>query len=330
LAFYADCVIIIAVPIQYDKESLISPDRILLMTHPLPYKEILDNLYDGVYFVDPNRRITYWNEGAERISGFTTEEVLGHSCADNLLVHIDEQGTQLCKSLCPLAKTLQDGEKREAEVYLHHAEGYRVPVLVRVTPLRDEQGNITGAVEVFSDNSSLMAALKRLQEMRKVAIQDPLTGVGNRRHIASKMKTILDELRQHQLTSGLLFIDIDHFKEINDTHGHEAGDRVLQMIANTLRHNIRTMDFLGRWGGEEFVVLLLNVEKEQLAPVANKLRMLVENSYLKAEQGRIQVTVSIGVTLTRLDDTPKSLLRRADKLMYRSKREGRNRVTVDE
>ncbi len=299
------------------------------MSNPLPYKDILDNMYDGVYITDRQRRITYWNRGAERIAGYRSQDVIGHSCSENLLVHVDDEGTPLCKSMCPLAQTLQDGEIREAEVYLHHAQGHRIPVLVRVTPLRDETGNITGAVEVFSDNTSLIAALKRLSRMRKAATQDALTGVRNRRYLEAKIQSFMAEFRQHHLSSGLLFIDIDHFKKINDTWGHAAGDRVLQMVANTLSHNIRTFDILGRWGGDEFVALILNVDEEQLAAVAHKLRMLVEKSFLEIEGGYIQVTISIGSALIRAEDIPESMLKRADALLYRSKQEGRNRVTVD-
>ena len=114
------------------------------------YKNIIDNLYDGVYFVDQDRVITYWNKGAERITGYQRDHVLGKSCSENILNHVTEDGLELCSGHCPLASCMDDGSIREADVYLHHADGHRVPVLVRAAPLREEYGRIFGAVEILA------------------------------------------------------------------------------------------------------------------------------------------------------------------------------------
>src|SRR5215510_10153028 len=119
------------------------------------YKNIIDNLYDGVYFVDRDRVINYWNKGAERITGYSAEQTIGRACRDNLLNHVTANGVQLCQDHCPLAAVMQDGKEREAEVFLHHANGHRVPIVVRATAMRDSEGNIIGAVESFSNNSSV-------------------------------------------------------------------------------------------------------------------------------------------------------------------------------
>ena len=99
------------------------------------FHDVFDDLYEGVYFVDRDRGITFWNQGAVRITGFTSQEMLGHFCYDNLLNHVDEQGNQLCMGGCPLHATLQDGNARSAQVYLHHKSGHRVRVNVRIRPL---------------------------------------------------------------------------------------------------------------------------------------------------------------------------------------------------
>jgi diguanylate cyclase (GGDEF)-like protein/PAS domain S-box-containing protein len=293
------------------------------------YKRILENLFDGVYFVDRRRRITYWNKGAERISGFKPGEVLGRSCADNLLMHVDNAGTVLCSSGCPLRATMQDGEVREVEVFLHHAEGHRVPVVVRATPMRDEQGEIVGAVETFSDNSNMIEALKRVDQLNQEAHQDPLTGIGNRRYIEMKIKTSLAEFNQNYQPFGLLMLDIDRFKRVNDKFGHDVGDQVLKMIASTIEKNIRTTDHIGRWGGEEFLVLVHNLDLNHLHWISDKLRALVASSYLPVSGKLVQVTVSVGATLVKPADTLATLVKRADRLLYRSKAEGRDRVTGD-
>ena len=129
----------------------------------------------------------------------------------------------------------------------------------------------------------------------------------------------------------MAFFDVDHFKLVNDTYGHAAGDEALMMIARTMRHAARAGDFLGRWGGEEFLVLLSAVAGEDLLAIVGRFRALVEQSALTLpEGGRLQVTVSAGVTQARPDDTPEAVMRRADELLYRAKAAGRNRVVADD
>ena len=293
------------------------------------FKNIIDNLYDGVYFVDRDRKITYWNNGAERISGYSAEQVIGRHCRDNLLNHVTANGVQLCQDYCPLAAVMQDGQPREAEVYLHHADGHRVPVMVRATALRDETGNIVGAVESFSNNSSVVNTRRRLSELHQMTRTDSLTRIGNRDHIEGRVRAVIAEYENSQSKAGLLFMDIDHFKSINDTYGHDVGDLALRMVAKTSRLALRVTDTIGRWGGEEFVAILYDISDEAaLYLTAEKVRNLIESSCLDIDGHSLAVTASIGATLLYSNDTPDSLVRRADLLMYRSKHAGGNRVTV--
>jgi diguanylate cyclase (GGDEF)-like protein/PAS domain S-box-containing protein len=293
------------------------------------YKNIIDNLYDGVYFVDRDRKITYWNRGAERITGYAGEQVVGRHCRDNLLNHVTANGVSLCQDHCPLAAVMQDGNPREAEVYLHHANGHRVPVMVRATALRDEAGNIVGAVETFSNNSTVVSVRRRLNEMHQIARTDSLTRIGNRQHVEGRIRAVIAEFENGQSMAGLLFMDIDHFKRINDTYGHDVGDLALCMVSNTLRLALRVTDSVGRWGGEEFVAILYDISNEAaLFATAEKVRSLIESSRLDIEGHSLTVTASIGATLLYSNDTPESLVRRADSLMYRSKQAGGNRVIV--
>ena len=290
------------------------------------YKILLDNLYDGIYFVDRKRRILYWNKGAERLTGYKSSEVKGKRCADNILMHINEKGVVMCTSECPLAKALIDGRLREAELYLHHKNGQRIPVLIRVAPIYSD-GKIIGAVEIFTDNSSNITFRKKLKDLERLALTDPLTGLANRRYIEMKLDIKLTEKRKHKSSFGVLFIDIDHFKRINDEFGHEVGDEILRMVANTLLANSRPFDIFGRWGGEEFVAIINDVNKDELCSIAERFRLFVEKSSIIKKDKVINVTVSIGATLAKKEDSMHSLIERADKLMYMSKKLGRNRVS---
>ncbi|MEZ4509436.1 MAG: GGDEF domain-containing protein [Eubacteriales bacterium] len=135
-------------------------------------------------------------------------------------------------------------------------------------------------------------------------------------------------MKRSGIDFGVMMLDLDLFKDINDTHGHNIGDSVLKMVADTFQGSMRKNDFIGRWGGEEFVAALRGVNQAELETIAKKVCKLVEQSSLKRAGDEIRVTVSIGATMIRPTDNAYTLIHRADSALYTSKREGRNRVTV--
>ena len=292
------------------------------------FKRILDNLHDGLYFVDRKRVITYWNKAAERISGFTAAEVVGKSCADNVLTHVDGHGCALCTGICPLAETMCDGKLRQSDIYLHHKDGHRIPVSVRASPLTDAAGQIVGGIELFTDISHQAVNELRIIELERLALLDGLTQLANRTYVEREIHGKFEEMKRFDQPFGCLFMDIDHFKSVNDRFGHDVGDEVLKFVARTLVANARPFDVYGRWGGEEFVGIIRCIGEKDVERLGNRLRSLIETSYVMHEGRRISVTMSIGATLFRKTDSMESLVKRADELLYRSKQEGRNRLTL--
>jgi len=291
------------------------------------FQSMIDNLYDGLYFVDQNRTITYWNKAAARISGFSAAEVLGKSCFDNILNHVDAAGNQLCFGGCPLEKTIADAQPREGEVYLHHKDGHRIPVSVRVSVLTNDAGEVIGGIELFTDISNRSANELRLTELEQMARLDRLTQLANRNHLETELQMRFEEKKRYHVSFGVLFMDIDHFKNFNDTHGHAVGDEVLKYVAKTFVKNSRPFDLYGRWGGEEFLGIIRNITARDLENLGNRLRLLVASSYLAHEGEKLHVTISLGATLVKEGDTINTLMKRADSLLYRSKSSGRNRLT---
>lgn len=283
------------------------------------YRALLDSLNDGIYFVDRQMRITYWNRAAESITGYSAEQVCGIRCADKVLMHVDGEGNCLCSGGCPLAASIEDGEPRTAEIFLHHRSGHRLPVLVRTAPVTDESGQIVGGVEVFSDNSRHMAELQRASELERAACIDHLTGLANRRYTE---KCLADRLQEHERYGwpfGVGFVDLNGFKLVNDSHGHDVGDRLLRVVARVLESNLRTFDIAGRWGGDEFVLVLANVDEEQLEAISQRLRCLIRESTVEIAGQVLHPTASIGYSLARPGDSVESIIRRADADMYREK-----------
>ncbi|MBU0730905.1 MAG: sensor domain-containing diguanylate cyclase [Proteobacteria bacterium] len=291
------------------------------------YADMIENIHEGIYFVDKDRRITYWNKAAEKITGFKAVDVIGSRCMDNILVHVDYQGKSLCKSGCPMEAAIEQGVPLEMEVFLHHKKGHRVPVLVSVAPLKDETGMIVGGAQMFSDISSTKIMEEKIRELEKLTLLDPLTRLSNRLHLEYELQAILEELKRYDLSFGILFMDIDHFKDINDTYGHVVGDLVLKTVSNTIRSAARPFDVFGRWNGDEFVGIFRNVDETGLREAGERYRFLVENTLISAGGRLLRATVSMGATLASTDDTMKSLVQRVEELMRQSKEAGRNRLT---
>jgi len=292
------------------------------------YKNLLDNLYDGVYFLDRGRSILYWNKGAERITGYSRDEVEGSQCWNKILMHVDSEGNSLCQDRCPAGNTLESGNPAEAEVFLHHKNGHRIPVSVKVSPIYDADGAVIGVVEIFRDNSEKLATLSLIEELEEKAFQDTLTGLPNRRYLDRFLLAKLDETSRYDWKFGLIFLDIDHFKSINDTYGHDVGDEALKMLARTLTLSSRSFDIVGRWGGEEFAIAVVNVDREKLRQIAERYRRMIESSSVTAGEISFGMTASFGATLVREGETLDTLVKRADGLMYQSKLAGRNCVML--
>ncbi len=294
------------------------------------YKSVLDEISDGVYFVNRDRVITYWNKSAEELSGYTGREVIGRHCSDNLLVHINDAGCQLCLAGCPLTATMDDAVPHEAHVFMKHKNGHRVPVYVRVKPLRDENNNIIGGVETFSDDTLENALEDRVSDLERKSLLDGLTVIGNRRFADITLSTRFNELKRYGWPFGVIFIDIDDFKKVNDTYGHNTGDEVLKMLSRTTAGIIREPETsIFRWGGEEFLVIATNCDAAKLFSLAERIRLLVANSGLPQNTGMLSVTISSGVTVVLPKDDAEKIIARVDGLLYQAKKAGKNCVKID-
>lgn len=305
-----------------------SIEKLLDSEHSEFYERLVGTLFDAVYLVDRERRIAHWNAAAESLTGFGKQEVCGRNCADNLLMHVDERGTMLCKEGCPLQRTLRDGKPRESLVYFRHKLGHRVPVTVRTQPILDSEGKVVAAFEVFRDASQHSDFQRRIAELEGMAFLDALTRIPNRRYVETRLKGHFAELVESSGELGLILFDIDQFKTVNDRHGHQAGDAVLKSVARTLSGTLRVSDIVGRWGGEEFLAVLPNLCGDALEHLAERCRVLVASTLVPWNSDTLGVTASAGATRVRTEDDLATALARVDRLLYESKRGGRNRITI--
>jgi two-component system, cell cycle response regulator len=291
--------------------------------------DLIPYLYEGVYVVDQKRKIIFWNEGSERITGYKASEVMSHFCYQNILQHIDINGKQLCLEGCPLHDTLKTGRINEAHVFLRHKDGFRVPVMVKSLPIYDDQQQIVAAIEVFTDERFQRAIYDENIQLKDKLKFDPLTKVANRHFFDFQIAKRIEEACLFNRVFGLLMIDIDHFKTVNDTYGHLVGDEILKIVASSLAANVGSRDTVTRWGGEEFAILIEVDDQESLLNIAEKLRhVIMSSSYQTEATSNITVTVSIGGTLYRKGEDVNTFIGRADQKMYEAKRMGRNQSNI--
>jgi len=230
---------------------------------------------------------------------------------------------------CPLSATMQTGQVQQAMVFMHHQNGSRIPIEVWGAPLTDESGKIIGAVEVFSDKREANSIVWELGKLQKEVLADPLTALGNRRYLELVAEAAFRTLERDCTSFFLYLIDIDKFKVVNDTHGHLTGDKIIKMIAETLKASIRPNDAVARWGGDEFMILCSGISLENAHIIAERMRMLVENSWFDVSgENPIRVTISIGVAQSRKGEKLEQLTKRADEQLYKAKQEGKDRYAI--
>src|ERR1700693_805375 len=183
------------------------------------YRAVLEGLPTGAYLVDPDRRIVLWSRGAEELTGYLRQEVIGRSCKDGLLIHCDERQACLCGVACPLQQTMHDGQPRAADVFLLHKDGQRVPVSVRAAPVRDEHGTIIGAVECFDKRPVFPTADPVLSGLNHGASVDEFTGLPGRPAIQARLDAYLERFEVSLVPFSVICMAITTLEQVRQVDG---------------------------------------------------------------------------------------------------------------
>ncbi|PWT98124.1 MAG: hypothetical protein C5B51_30065 [Terriglobia bacterium] len=278
---------------------------------PEQYRMILESLRNGIYVVDPERRILFWNDGAENITGYLRQEVIGRFCQDNLLMHCDENDQVLCGNGCPLLETIHDGKPREAVVFLRHKEGHRIPVRVRAVVVRNAEGTVVGASESFEECHAASGCGLHSAALKVENHADAGTGVSDRASTESYLRAFLADFAEQGGAFSVLNIRVDELEQFRSAHGPQAVQRILHAVATTLRRNLRDNDVVGHWAEERFLAILADCPPENAPRVARLLQEMVRGSAISWWGDRLSVTISIGSTTVRPGDSADSLVARA-------------------
>ncbi len=276
---------------------------------------------EGMLITDSERKIIRINSAFTRITGYSAEEVIGKD------PHVLSSGHHDASFYANFWKSVDDTGSWKGEIWNRRKSGEIFPEYLTIAAVKSAEGIITNYVATFSDISASKAAAK---EIETLAFFDPLTGLPNRRMLIDRLQHALASSSRNHKDCALLFIDLDHFKNINDTLGHHIGDLLLQQVAQRLTDCIREGDTVARVGGDEFVVMLEELSKSdiesaaQAEAVGEKILSALSEPYKLAEH-EYRITPSIGATMFKGHQQSKNeLLKQADIAMYQAKRAGRN------
>lgn len=302
------------------------------------YDLILSSAAEGILGMDLNCAYTFVNPAAAAMLGYDPSDLTGSACIT--IWHptpqkgvLNQSGVKGCDHHeCPIKSTFQvGGVVRVKETTLWRKDGSSFDAEFVSSPIIVDD-KVEGAVIVFSDITERKQMEKRLQ---KLANEDGLTGVSNRRAFLERAEEELHRTRRYGHPAAFLMMDIDHFKKINDTHGHHAGDEVLKWVARICLDTLRLNDLFGRIGGEEFAALLPEVSLDQAKAAAERIRKNIESMPCPVEGEKIHCTLSIGIAMIRQDQnantqqTLELVMKAADHALYTAKETGRNRICFD-
>ncbi|MCS7471365.1 diguanylate cyclase [Stieleria sp. ICT_E10.1] len=288
-------------------------------------QRLLSTLKDGVAFTDGEGNVSQWNVAMERLTDLPAEAIIGKQWSAAALRMRDTDRDRDDETICPLQECFRTGESVRRAMIIEAVGTDPVSVHVEVAPVHGERPGSHGTVIVVHDLSDREHLERRLDTLHQQTRLDGLTRVANRAHFDTTLEELVAATAAGGPTFALVICDLDHFKRINDTFGHPAGDEALKVFANVLRSQSREGDLVARYGGEEFLLLANACDNATGAKRAEVLRQTLESTPIEALGGEC-ITASFGVTEYQSGDSAETVLARADRALLKAKDNGRNRV----
>jgi len=291
------------------------------------WERTFNAISDPIAIIDENYKIIDINMAMAESLGKLPEECIGQTCYR--LVHLADAPPDNC----PHARTLSDGQSHKMEIEEEAMNGF---FMVATSPLTGTEGRTIGSVHVAHDitdrkqaEDALSGANRKLEDL---AYRDVVTDLANRRHFAEEIDRALEEHNRYGVCVSLMLLDIDGFKALNDAHGHQYGDEALKTLAQVLVSSVRKADFVGRWGGDEFSVLMSHTPISSAMVAAERIRRQVEaECVIRKNGGEIRMTISAGLACAEegSDISRDQLLRSADTALYAAKHAGGDRICIE-
>ncbi len=292
------------------------------------YRMVLDSLPVAVCAVDREGKVILWNDGAERVTGYLRQDVLGHLCTDAFLEHADAENNPLEGSAIPLLETMRDGKCLTVQASLRKKSGQSVGVHVRTVPLRGDDGRMHGAAELFEEMIARTATDRRHDKLAVAGAMDQLTGILNHSMILAHLQEALSLHKVYPVPFCAMCISIDGAAKIRERFGQAAVDATLNVVAQTLQSALRPTDFLGRWREQEFLAVLTECNESDVARVGERLRKMTQRAQVSWWGDTWGATISIGATQVQDMDTSGGIVGRAEEGLRKSSDGGGNQIVV--
>lgn len=289
------------------------------------YRNLIENLYEGLFYVDQDRRIKFWSKGAEKITGYSSYEALNQKYSEDFLCPIDTDGKKRINDYSLFAQTLKNGVSKQYELIITHKDGHEVPIAIRIAPMYDSNDNIAGATQLFTDNRDHLEHLVTDSKEYQQSYIDSVTKLPNKVSLEMSIDIKLSEFRRYNRPFGLLFFEIDNFDKFDNIYGDEFDDNVLTTISELLLEDIRPFDIAGRWSEKEFAIILVNVDEDSVKIIANRLIKLVENTDFTIGKGSLDITLSISGIIASPIDSTKTLIEKLQETINKCKLTGGNK-----
>ncbi len=291
---------------------------------------ILDNIDAYIYLKDKDYRFLYANPKAVRLLQQPLKKIIGRTGEEFLSPETSSLFLQADKEVC------ESGEPKSMEEKYKMDDGTIRHYWSTKIPMKDESGEVDKVIGFSTDITEIANLRAKLQEnfeneirirqeKERLAITDPLTGIYNRLKLNESLSNEIARASRYQQALSIILLDIDYFKEVNDSFGHQIGDKVLVEFAEIIRQSVRQADIVGRWGGEEFIIICPETDQTGAEVLANNLRTCIENYAFDTVN---QKTASFGVAFFNHKESVERLLSRADTALYQAKQNGRNRVEI--
>jgi two-component system cell cycle response regulator len=281
-------------------------------------RTIIEDLPTGLCVLDLQKRIVFWSNGAERITGHRRHEVIGHSCVGEPILQCDQPGCEFCREDCALARSMKTSHAVQGSGVMHHKAGHEVPVRVQAVPVRDDHGRIIGAAEVFEELQQAASPGRGQPNRLLPDCVDAVTGLASRATMQSHLQKALADLREQQVLFGVILLRVEGLGQFRSRLGPEAAISFLRVVARTAERAICATDFVGRWGDNEFLMILNGGCRETLPPFCERLRHTLAGQGIEWWGERRGLPVSIIQIAVEPEDTIEALLARLGGSAWRS------------
>jgi diguanylate cyclase (GGDEF)-like protein/PAS domain S-box-containing protein len=298
------------------------------LNDPEIYQTVLESLQTGVYIVDRNRRIRFWNEGAEQITGYLRQDVVGRLLRDHLLTTGDQAKNLDSDPDDPINRAFRDGKPSIMNISILHKDGYRVPIVLRTLPIRNGRGAVVGAAESFEENRSASVWTRRHSAIADFGCLDAVTGVAAKNFMETQLREHLITFAEHHIPFGILLIQIDHMDQFRASRGPGVVPSILRIVAQSMENCVRPTDLVGCWGENQFIAILIECKESEVVLVGERVRKMIGRSEIEWWGDKFSVTSPVGGAGCRAGDEIELLVARAAASLQESIVKGGNCVTV--